>query len=231
MAVKISKRAKEFAKLVDKNKLYDLKEAVSVLKQVPKAKFDESVELAFNLNVDPKQSEQMVRGTVVLPHGSGKNVRVIVFCRGEKQREANEAKADEVGAEELIKKVSEGWFDFDVAVATPDMMKDLGKVGKVLGPRGLMPNPKSGTVTMEVGKAVKEAKAGKVEFKVDKGGNIFLAVGKISFSPEYIIENAETVMNAVKNSRPAAIKGHFIKNVSLSTTMGPGLKVDINKIA
>ncbi|MFH1855739.1 MAG: 50S ribosomal protein L1 [Candidatus Omnitrophota bacterium] len=225
-----SKRVKQIAELVEKDKLYDLEEALVVLKKAPKAKFDESVELAFDLNVNPKQSDQMVRGTLVLPHGSGKEVRVLVFCRGEKQNEAKEAGADIVGDDDLIKKVSGGWLDFDVAVATPDMMKDMGRLGKVLGPRGLMPSPKAGTVTMEVGRAVKESKAGKVEFKVDRGANILLAIGKISFSSEQIIENAQAVFNAVKNSRPHSVKGHFIKNLSISTTMGPGLKLNINKL-
>lgn len=225
----ISKRVKKFSELVEEKKLYELKEAISILKAAPHAKFDETVELAFNLNVDVKQPDQLVRGTLVLPHGSGKHVRVVAFCRGEKQNEAREAKVDEVGGEDLIEKVSGGWFDFDVAVATPDMMKDLGKLGKILGPRGLMPSPKAGTVTMEIGKAVRDAKAGKVEFKTDKGGNVLLAAGKISFSLEQIVENAEAVIGAISNSRPQTIKGQFVKNVSISTTMGPGLRLNVNK--
>jgi large subunit ribosomal protein L1 len=226
----IAKRIKKFSELVDRNKIYDLKEAVSILKKAPKVKFDETVELAFNLNVDPKQSGQLVRGTVILPHGSGKNVRVIVFCRSDKQNEAREAKADSIGADDLIQKVAGGWLDFDVAIAEPQMMKDLGKLGKILGPRGLMPNPKAGTVTTEIGKAVKEAKAGKVEFKTDKSGNINLAVGKISFSEAQIIENVKSVVAAVRNTRPSAVKGQFIKGLSISTTMGPGLKLDVNRL-
>lgn len=225
-----SKRVKQFSDLVDKNKLYGLEEAVSILKEAPGAKFDETIELAFSLNVDPKQSEQLVRGTVVLPHGSGKKVRVVVFCRGEKQNEAKEAQADEVGAEELIEKVAGGWLDFDVAVASPDMMRDLGKLGRVLGPRGLMPSPKAGTVTAEIGKAVGEAKAGKVEFKTNRAGNILLAVGKISFSPKQIIENIKVVENAIRHSRPQTIKGQFVKSISVSTTMGPGLKLDLSRL-
>lgn len=226
-----SKRVAKFSEFVEKNKLYDLKEAVSILKSVVHAKFDETVELAFALNVDVKQSDQLVRGTLVLPHGTGKRVCVVAFCRGEKQNEAKEAKADVVGAEDLIERVSGGWLDFDVAVATPDMMRDLGKLGKVLGPRGLMPSPKSGTVTMEIGKAVRDAKAGKIEFKTDKSGNVLLAVGKISFTQEQIVENAEAVIGAVINSRPHTIKGKFIKNISISTTMGPGLKLNVEPLS
>ena len=225
-----SKRVKESYKLVDKNKTYGLKEIISVLKKAPGVKFDQTVELAFNLDIDPKQSDQLVRGTVILPHGAGKNIRVIVFCRGEKQNEAREAHADEVGAEDLIKKVTDGWLSFDVAIASPEMMRELSKLGKILGPRGLMPNPKAGTVTQEISKAVKEAKAGKVEFKTDKAGNINLAVGKISFSDEQIIENIKSVITAINASRPSSVKGRFIKNLSISTTMGPGLKLDISKI-
>lgn len=225
-----SKRVKEFSKLVDKDRGYNLKEAISILKKAPRVKFDETVELAFNLAVDPKQSDQSVRGTVILPHGSGKNIRVIVFCRGEKQNEAKEAGADEVGADDLIQKITGGWLDFDVAIASPEIMKELGRLGKILGPRGLMPNPKAGTVTSEVGKAVKEAKAGKVEFKTDKGGNINIAVGKISFREEQIIENVRSVVTALSANRPSSLKGQFMKSLSISTTMGPGLKLDISKI-
>ncbi len=225
-----SKRIKEFYKLVDKNKTYDLKEVISVLKKAPGVKFDQTVELAFNLAIDPKQSDQLVRGTVILPHGSGKNVRVIVFCSGEKQNEARDAHADEVGAEDLIKKVTDGWLNFDVAIASPEMMRELARLGKILGPRGLMPNPKAGTVTQEISKAVKEAKAGKVEFKTDKAGNINLAVGKISFSDAQITENIKSVITALNTNRPSSVKGQFIKSLSVSTTMGPGLKLDISKI-
>jgi len=225
-----SKRVKESYKLVDKNTTYGLKEIVSVLKKAPGVKFDQTVELAFNLAIDPKQSDQLVRGTVILPHGAGRNIRVIVFCRGEKQKEAREAHADEVGAEDLIKKVTDGWLNFDVAIASPEMMRELSKLGKILGPRGLMPNPKAGTVTQEISKAVKEAKAGKVEFKTDKAGNINLAVGKISFSDAQIIENIKSVITALNASRPSSVKGRFIKNLSVSTTMGPGLRLDISKI-
>ncbi len=225
-----SKRLKESYKLVDKNKTYGLEEVISVLKKVPGVKFDQTVELAFNLAIDPKQSDQLVRGTVILPHGSGKNIRVIVFCRGEEQNEAREAHADEIGAEDLIKKVTDGWLNFDVAIASPEMMRELGRLGKILGPRGLMPNPKAGTVTQEISKAVKEAKAGKVEFKTDKAGNINLAVGKISFSDVQIIENIKSVITALNASCPLSVKGRFIKSLSVSTTMGPGLKLDISKI-
>jgi large subunit ribosomal protein L1 len=227
MAEKPSKRYLAAAKLVDKKKTYLLKDAVALLKSVPKTKFDESVEVAFHLRVDTKKSDHMVRGTVVLPHGTGKKVRIAVFCRGEAEREAKEAGADIIGAQELIDKVAGGWMDFDSVVATPEMMRDLSKLGKVLGPRGLMPSPKTGTVTQNVAQAIKDLKAGKVEFKVDKQGGIHVAAGKISFTEAQIYENVLTLVETIKNARPASVKGEFIKSISVSTSMGPGLRVNV----
>jgi len=224
---KISKRLKEAAKQVDKDKTYTIKEALSILLNAPKAKFDESVELTISLNIDPKKSDQLLRGTVVLPHGTGKKVKVAVFCKGQHESQAKEAGADIVGAEDLIEKVSKGYLDFDCAVATPEMMRDLSKLGKILGPRGLMPSPKAGTVTNEVAKAIQEVKAGKVEFKSDKQGSIHLGVAKRSFSEEKIIENLNFAIEAINNAKPSAIKGDLVKNASISTTMGPGLRISL----
>ncbi|HQP91642.1 MAG TPA: 50S ribosomal protein L1 [Candidatus Omnitrophota bacterium] len=220
-----SKRFKEADKLVDKTKLYSLKDALGILKSAPLTKFDQSVELAFSLGIDTKKSDHMVRGTVVLPHGTGKKIKVIVFCKGDAEKDAQKAGADYIGAQEMIDKVAGGWMDFDSVVATPDMMRDLSKLGKVLGPRGLMPSPKTGTVTQDVAKAVKELKAGKVEFKADKQGGIHVAVGKISFNVDQLVENASLLIESLKASKPASLKGEFIKSISISTTMGPGLKV------
>lgn len=226
-----SKRVKSFEGLTDRTKKYSLKEAIAILKKAPKAKFDESVDLAIKLDIDPKQSDQMVRGTVVLPHGTGKTKKVAVFCKGEAQHRAKESGADHVGAEDLIEKVSKGFMDFDVAVATPDMMRELSKLGKVLGPKGLMPNPKAGTVTEDVAKAIKEVKAGKVEFKMDKISNINIAVGKISFDENAIYNNAFTLIEAVQHARPATLKGNYIRSIAISTTMGPGVKLDLSNLA
>ncbi|MBI5873258.1 MAG: 50S ribosomal protein L1 [Candidatus Omnitrophica bacterium] len=220
-----SKRYKECAKAVDKSKAYGLKDAIRILKSIPKTKFDQSLELAFDLGIDTKKSEHMVRGTVVLPHGTGKKVRVAVFCRGDAEKQALDAGADFVGAQELIDKVTGGWMDFDCVVATPDMMKDLSKLGKVLGPRGLMPSPKTGTVTQNVAQAIKDVKAGKVEFKADKQGGIHVAVGKLSFGEDQLYENASLLIESLKVARPASLKGDFIKSIYISSTMGPGLKV------
>ncbi|MFH0877693.1 MAG: 50S ribosomal protein L1 [Candidatus Omnitrophota bacterium] len=225
MAGQHSKRFQAGTKLVDQAKIYSLKEAIGILKQVPKTKFDESVELAFHLRIDPKKSDHMVRGTVVLPHGTGKNVRVVVFCRGESEKDAQAAGAEHVGGLELINKVAGGWMDFDAVVAIPDMMKDLSKLGKILGPRGLMPSPKTGTVTQNVAQAVRDLKAGKVEFKADKQGGIHVSVAKISFGEDQIYENALTLIEALKAARPASVKGDFIKSVAISTSMGPGLRM------
>ncbi len=225
MSVKPSKRYKESLKLVDKKKDYTLKEAVAVIKSQPKTKFDESVELAFHLKIDTKKSDHMVRGTVVLPHGTGKKVRIAVFCKGEAEKDAKNAGADYIGAQELIDKVAGGWMDFDCVVATPDMMRDLSKLGKVLGPRGLMPSPKTGTVTANVAGAIKDLKAGKVEFKADKQGGVHVAVGKVSFTEAQIVENALTLIESLKSSRPSSLKGDFIGSMYISTSMGPGLRL------
>ncbi len=225
MNAKRSKRYKESIKLVDESRFYALKDAIAVFKSCPRTKFDESVELAFSLRIDTKKSDHMVRGTVLLPHGTGKKVRVVAFCRGEAEKEAKDAGADFIGAQELIDKIAGGWMDFDYVVATPDMMRDLSKLGKILGPRGLMPSPKTGTVTQNVGQAVKDLKAGKVEFKVDKQGGIHVAVGKISFGENQIYENALTLIQALKAAKPASLRGEFIRSICMSTTMGPGIKV------
>jgi large subunit ribosomal protein L1 len=226
MATTVSKRYDAASKKLEPEKQYVLEEAVRLLKEMPNAKFDESVDISFRLGVDPKHADQMVRGAVVLPHGIGKMVRVAVFAKGEKEREAREAGADTVGAEDLVQKVQEGWTDFDTAIATPDLMGQVGRLGKVLGPRGLMPNPKLGTVTFDVTKAVREAKAGKVEFRVDKAGNIHTPVGKKSFTPENIQANAMAVIEAIVRAKPSAAKGTYLRSVTMSTTMGPGVAVD-----
>jgi len=222
---RINKRMKEAAKHVNQEKVYSLSEAVDVLAKFPKVKFDETIELHFHLNVDPKASDQMVRGTVALPHGLGKDVKVAVFCKGEAEKKAKDAGADHVGAEDLIAKVTAGFLDFDVVVATPDMMRDLSKLGKVLGPRGLMPTPKAGTVTTDVAKTIKELKAGKIEFKSDKQAGIHLGAGKRSFTSNKIVENVQHIIDAINHAKPASVKGNLIKSLSLSTTMGPGMKV------
>ena len=227
----ISKRYDTAMKKLEPEKQYSLDEAVRLIKEMPAAKFDESVDLSFRLGVDPKHADQMVRGAVVLPHGIGKTVRVAVFAKGDKEREAREAGADTVGAEDLVQKVQEGWTDFDTAIATPDLMGQVGRLGKVLGPRGLMPNPKLGTVTFDVSKAVREAKAGKVEFRVDKAGNIHTPVGKKSFTPENIQANAMAVIEAIVRAKPSAAKGTYLRTVSLSTTMGPAVTLDSAAIA
>ena len=222
-----SKRYKAALEQVDRNKLYSLSDAIDVLGSLPAAKFDESVEMAINLGVDPKHADQMVRGAIVLPAGTGKETRILVFAKGEKEKEALEAGADHVGGEELAKKIqSEGWLEFDRVIATPDMMSVVGRLGKVLGPRGLMPNPKLGTVTMDVGAAVRENKAGKVEYRVDKNGIIHVAVGRRSFDKDKILANARALLSAVIKAKPAAAKGVYLKKISVSTTMSPGVRVD-----
>ncbi|MBN1405724.1 MAG: 50S ribosomal protein L1 [Candidatus Omnitrophica bacterium] len=226
MAISTSKRMKQAKGLVEQSKSYKLEEAVSILKKAPQPKFNQSVELAVKLNLDMKENPQPVRGTVVLPHGTGRAVKVAVFCKENHAQAAKEAGADIVGAEDLIKKVSEGFMDFDVAVAMPDMMKDLAKLGKILGPRGLMPSPKAGTVTDDVAAAVSQTKKGKVEFKMDKGACINMAVGKVAFEEIAICENARVLIQAIKHNKPAHVKGQFIKSVSMSTTMGPGVRLD-----
>ncbi len=215
---------------IDRNRKCNLQEGVQLVKETARAKFDETVELAVRLGVDPRQADQNVRGAVVLPHGTGKTVRVLAFAKGEKEKEAQGAGADIVGGEDLIKKIREGWLDFDKVVATPDMMAAVGKIGKILGPRGLMPNPKVGTVTAEIGRAVREIKAGKLEFRVDKAGIIHLPIGKVSFNQDRLFENASAVLAALVRSKPASAKGNYIRGVALSTTMGPGIKVDPSQL-
>ena len=217
------------AKLVDKS-AYQLTEAMPLLKQAAFAKFDETVELALRLGVDPKHADQMVRGTVVLPHGLGKTKRVIAIASGEKVREAREAGADEVGGDDLVQKIQGGWLEFEAVVATPDMMRSVGRLGKVLGPRGLMPNPKTGTVTLDVGRAVREVKAGKVEFRVDKTGIIHCAIGKVSFAPERLAENAQALISSVIKAKPAAAKGRYLKSIVVSSAMGPGIPIDLASV-
>ena len=225
--MKKSKRYVESAKLVDSNKEYEIKDALELIEKMPKTKFDQTVELHVKLGVDSKHADQQVRGTVVLPNGTGKTQRVLVFAKGPKAEEATKAGADFVGAEELIPKIqNDNWFDYDVIVATPDMMGVVGRLGKVLGPKGLMPNPKSGTVTMDVTKAIKEIKSGKVEYRLDKTNIIHLGFGKVSFGADKLLENYETVMNAIIKAKPAAAKGQYIKSVSVTTTMGPGIFIN-----
>jgi large subunit ribosomal protein L1 len=222
-----SKRYRVGAEKIDREKRYPLGEAIALAIGAPGAKFDETVEMAIRLNVDPRQADQNVRGTVVLPNGIGKSQRVLVFAKGDKAKEAEAAGADFVGAEDMVKKVQEeSWLDFDKVVATPDMMAQVGRIGKILGPRGLMPNPKVGTVTMDVAKTVKEIKAGKVEFRVEKAGIVHAPVGKASFGADKLVENAHALLSAVVRAKPAAAKGNYVKSVAVSTTMGPGVKVD-----
>ena len=224
---KMTKNYAASAKLVEKDKLYDAKEALEIIEKMPKAKFDETVELHVKLGVDSKHADQQVRGTVVLPHGTGKTQRVLVFAKGDKAKEAEAAGADFVGAEELVPKIEkENWFEYDVIVATPDMMGVIGRLGKVLGPKGLMPNPKSGTVTMDVTKAISEIKSGKVEYRLDKTNIIHVGIGKVSFGAEKLAENYQTLMDAVIKAKPAAAKGQYIRSVALATTMGPSVYVN-----
>jgi large subunit ribosomal protein L1 len=224
------KKYEEAKKRVDRNKRYDLEGGIQILKETARAKFDESVDMAIRLGVNPKHSDQMVRGTVALPHGLGKPVRVLVFAKGEKEKEARDAGADFVGADDLLEKITGGWTDFDKAIATPDMMGTVGKLGKILGPRGLMPNPKVGTVTFDVGRAVKELKAGRVEFKVEKTGIVHTTVGKASFDPQQLKENVLALMEVIIRAKPASSKGTYLKTVAISTTMGPGIKLDPNDL-
>ena len=224
------KKYEEAKKRIDRNKRYALEMGIQILKDTAKAKFDESVDMAIRLGVNPKHSDQMVRGTVALPHGVGKAVRVLVFAKGEKEKEARDAGADFVGADDLAEKITGGWTDFDKAIATPDMMGTVGRLGKILGPRGLMPNPKVGTVTFEVGRAVKELKAGRVEFKVEKTGIVHTTVGKASFAPEKLKENVLALMDVIIRAKPASSKGTYLKSVAISTTMGPGIKLDPNDL-
>ena len=225
--MKKGKRYLEAAKLVDSSKVYEVKEAFEIIEKMPKTKFDETVELHVKLGVDSKHADQQVRGTVVLPNGTGKSLKVLVFAKGDKAKEAEAAGADFVGAEELIPKIEkENWFDYDVIVATPDMMGIIGRLGKVLGPKGLMPNPKSGTVTMDVTKAISEIKSGKVEYRLDKTNIIHLGIGKVSFGTEKLAENYQAIIEAIIKAKPAAAKGQYIRSVAVSTTMGPGLFIN-----
>ena len=212
---------------IEKGKEYLLEDAIKLVKESSYPKFDETVDLSVNLGVDPRKSEQMVRGTVVLPHGIGKKVRVLVFAKGEKEKEALDAGADYVGAEDLVEKITKGWLDFDKSVATPDIMGTVGKLGKILGPRGLMPNPKLGTVTFDVAKTVKEIKAGKVEYKTEKAGIVHVPVGKVSFDAEKLIDNTKAIINSIIKAKPATSKGRYLKKISVSSTMGPGIAIDI----
>jgi large subunit ribosomal protein L1 len=215
---------------VDRNQRYLLEEGLRLAKETARAKFDETVEMAVRLGVDPRQADQNVRGTVTLPHGMGKTVRVLAFAKGEKEKEAQDAGADFVGGDDLIKKITDGWLDFDKAVATPDMMGAVGRIGKILGPRGLMPNPKTGTETPDIGKAVKEIKAGKLEFRVDKAGIVHAPVGKASFNSEQLIDNARAVLTSILRAKPASAKGNYLRGVTISTTMGPGVKIDLSQV-
>lgn len=227
----MTKRLKATEALIDRTKTYSVEEAMDIVKKAPPAKFDESVDLSLRLGVDPKHADQMVRGAIVLPHGIGKTVRVAVFAKGEKEREAREAGADVVGAEDLVEKIQGGFMDFDSTIATPDLMGQVGRLGKVLGPRGLMPNPKMGTVTFDVGRAVREVKAGKVEFRVDKAGNVHVQLGRKSFPQESLVANAMALLEAIVKAKPAASKGVYLRSLTLSTTMGPGIPVDAQRVA
>ena len=231
---KIGKRYRKAAEAVmqavGKNGGLELAQAIEAAKAAATAKFDETMEMAVRLGVDPKHADQMVRGTVVLPHGTGKTVRILVFAKGEKEREAREAGADYIGAEDLVEKIQGGWLDFERAIATPDVMGLVGRLGKVLGPRGLMPNPKTGTVTFEVGKAVREFKGGKIEFRVEKAGIVHVPFGKASFAPQQLVENATAILEALLRAKPASSKGRYLKGVAISSTMGPGVRVDVNAV-
>ena len=227
----LTKREKAAGAVYDREKAHGVEEAIGILEKLPRAKFDETVDLSLRLGVDPKHADQMVRGAVVLPHGIGKTVRVVVFAKGEKDKEAREAGADVVGAEDLVERVQGGWLEFDSAIATPDLMGQVGRLGKVLGPRGLMPNPKLGTVTFDVSRAVREAKAGKVEFRVDKAGNVHVPVGKRSFNQTQLSANALALLEAIIRAKPSASKGQYLRTVTVSSTMGPAIEVDVQKVA
>src|SRR5262245_11986410 len=230
MAV-LTKRLKQAETQFDREREYPVDEALGIMKKLPVAKFDETVDMSLRLGVDPKHADQMVRGAIVLPHGIGKAVRVAVFAKGEKEREAREAGADVVGAEDLVERIQGGWMEFDSTIATPDLMGQVGRLGKVLGPRGLMPNPKLGTVTFDVGRAVREAKAGKVEFRVDKAGNVHVPVGKKSFALEQLAQNAMALLEAIVRAKPSASKGQYLRSITLSSTMSPGVHVDVQRVA
>ena len=226
--MKVSKKYAEAVKVAGEQKTYDIESGLEKLLSLPKAKFDETVELHVKLGVDGKNADQQVRGVCILPHGTGKSLRVLVIARGDKADEATKAGADYVGAEEIVAKIQGGWLDFDVAITTPDMMGVVGRVARVLGPKGLMPNPKSGTVTMDVVKAINDAKAGKVEYRLDKSNNVHVVIGKVSFGKEKLLDNFNTVMEALVKAKPAAAKGQYLRNVAIASTMGPGLKITYN---
>jgi large subunit ribosomal protein L1 len=228
---KNGKRYAEALKQVDRNHLYEYREALELVKSQTKAKFDETVDIAFKLGLDPRHADQQVRGAVVLPHGTGKTRTVLVFAKGEKVKEAEEAGADFVGAEEIVAKIQGGWFGFDVAVATPDMMGTVGKLGKLLGPKGLMPNPKVGTVTFDIDRAVKEIKAGKVEYRLDKTGIVHAPIGKVSFDIENLIENYQALVEAITKAKPPGAKGQYVRSVTISSTMGPGIRINPSKLS
>lgn len=228
MAKKGKKYSEAFAK-VDRTIKYPIDEAIELVKSISFENFDASMELAFNLNLNPRKAEQNLRGALVLPHGTGKTKRVLVFARGEKAQEAKDAGADYVGDDEFVEKIKEGWFEFDVVIATPDMMATLGKIGRLLGPKGLMPNPKTGTVTMDISKAVEDSKGGKITYRVDKFGNILVVFGKVSFDTQKLVDNYNTILETIKKARPSTVKGVYMKNVSVSSTMGPGVKVETQK--
>lgn len=225
--MKHSKRYKHAYSMYDRQKRFDLDEALKIMKTLPASKFDETVEVHFNLGVDPRKADQQIRNSLVLPHGTGKNVRVLVFAEGDKADEARKAGADYVGLDDLVEKITGGWFDFDMVITTPNLMGRIGKLGRVLGPRGLMPNPKVGTVTMEIGKAVDEAKGGKVTYRVDKFANLHIPAGKLSFDTDKLKENIKAILAAILKERPATMKGVFIKSITLATTMGPGIKLQV----
>lgn len=226
----VSKRFREIAKKLEANKLYSIKDAIDILKHCPPVKFDQSIEIALKIGVDPRRTDQHVRGTVSLPNGTGKTITIVVFAKGDKVNEALAAGASYAGNEELLEKVGGGWTDFDAVVATPDMMREVGKLGKVLGPRGLMPTPKAGTVTSDIGKAIQELKGGKIEFKLDRHGVINNAVGKLSFDSQKLVENIQAFLYAVQRAKPASAKGHYLRSMTLSSTMGPGMRIDLREI-
>lgn len=227
---KHGKKYRSALEKIEKNQLYDPKQALTLVKDLASAKFDETVEVAYRLGVDPKKADQQVRGAVILPHGTGKTKRVLVFAKGEKAKEAEEAGANYVGDEDLIAKVQQGWFDFDVVVATPDMMGQVGRLGRLLGPKGLMPNPKTGTVTMDVAKAVKDIQAGKIEYRTDKAGNIHAPIGKVSFSTDQLLENLRTLTDALVKAKPTSSKGTYLRKVTVSSTMGPGVTISSSQL-
>jgi len=229
MAKRRGKKHQEALELIDRKKVYPIADAIELLKQAAKANFDETVEVAYRLGVDTKKADEQIRGAMVLPHGTGKTQRVLVFAKGEKAQEAEAAGADYIGDEEMIEKINGGWFEFDVVVATPDMMSEVGKLGRLLGPKGLMPNPKTGTVTFDVDKAVKDIKAGQVEYRVDNAGNLHVPIGKLSFTDEKLIENFEALTETIVRAKPAAVKGIYMRNAVVTSTMGPGIRVDISE--